>query len=158
MELKTGISDKQSKLSFSIDKGEGTRSGLEPETQGLCAKGISPRIHILSPLQKLVQASCITRSLILDGCMVYVEQDVCRRILRWNAQTRATNAFEEYLRNFRIGSVKRHNSSCHHPPLDLDHVKERTQILNNRGIAQGKPFPSTGRTLANIMSKVRKLS
>jgi hypothetical protein len=51
MELKTGISDKQTrKLSFSINKGEGTRNRLEPETQGLCAKGISSRKHILFPL------------------------------------------------------------------------------------------------------------
>jgi hypothetical protein len=64
-----------------------------------------------------------TLSFIVGGCMVYVEYDVCRRILRWDAQTPATNAFEEYLRNLRIGSVKRYNSSCHHPPLDLDHVK-----------------------------------
>ena len=68
---KTGVSDKQTrKLSFLLDKGGGTRNRLEPETQGLCAKGISSEETHPFPIQHIVQVACVTLSLTVDGCML----------------------------------------------------------------------------------------
>jgi len=96
------------KLSFSVDKGEGTRVELDPETEGLrrnyALKVCREETHPFPTLARSfpIEARYYLYDTFVDRRRVHaVRAIVCTRedIEEENTQTPKTDAFDEYLRN-----------------------------------------------------------